>query len=69
MSRDYRKNGRKNAAPDIPAENLLAGKNAVAEALAAGRGINTLYLVDGMHGSAAGKLIEMAKTKGVPSTR
>lgn len=66
MSRDYRKNGRKNAAPDIPAENLLAGKNAVAEALAAGRGINTLYLVDGMHGSAAGKLIELAKTKGVP---
>ena len=66
MSRDYRKNSRKNAAPDIPAENLLAGKNAVAEALAAGRGINTLYLVDGMHGSAAGELIELAKTKGVP---
>ncbi len=49
-----------------PAVNILAGRNAVVEALKAGRGMNRVYLAEGMRPSDSAELVELAKERGVP---
>lgn len=47
-------------------EEMIAGRNAVLEALTSGRPMNKIYLKDGLTGSAPGKILAAAKQLGVP---
>lgn len=46
-------------------EDIIAGRNAVEEALRGGRPIDSLYVTRGEHGGSLGALIARAKSKGV----
>lgn len=45
---------------------ILAGRNAVFEALKGERSLNKLYVQEGAHGGSLGELLALAKNKGVP---
>lgn len=47
-------------------EEIIAGRNAVLEALTSGRPMNKIYLKDGLTGTAPGKILTAAKEIGVP---
>ena len=47
-------------------EEMIAGRNAVLEALTSGRPMNKIYLKNGLTGSAPGKILAAAKQLGVP---
>lgn len=47
-------------------EKMIAGRNAVLEALTSGRPMNKIYLKNGLTGSAPGKILAAAKQLGVP---
>ena len=56
---------RRDACPDPEtAENLLEGRNALTEALAAGRAIDKVYLAEGNTDRALARLAAMAKQAG-----
>lgn len=46
--------------------DLIAGRNAVSEALRSQRSINKILLQEGAHGGSLGEIIALAKQKGVP---
>ena len=46
--------------------DLIAGRNAVSEALRSQRSINKILLQEGAHGGSLGEIIALAKEKGVP---
>lgn len=46
-------------------EDIIAGRNAVEEALRSGRPIDSLYVARGVHGGSLGALIARAKDKGI----
>lgn len=46
--------------------DLIAGRNAVSEALRSQRSINKILLQEGTHGGSLGEIIALAKEKGVP---
>lgn len=46
--------------------DLIAGRNAVSEALRSQRSINKILLQEGSHGGSLGEIIALAKEKGVP---
>lgn len=46
-------------------EGIIAGRNAVEEALRGGRAIDSLYVARGEHGGSLGALIARAKEKGI----
>ena len=46
--------------------DLIAGRNAVSEALRSQRSINKILLQEGTHGGSLGEIIALAKQKGVP---
>ena len=48
------------------AGDVLAGRNAVAEALKGQRPLNKLLVQEGAHGGSLGELLALAKSKGVP---
>lgn len=47
-------------------ENLLPGRNAVTEALRAGRGINKLLIAKGSREAQVAPLVDEARTRGIP---
>lgn len=49
-----------------PHTDVIAGRNAVAEALKSGRALDTLYVARGARGGSLGALIARAKEAGVP---
>lgn len=49
----------------VTREDILAGRNAVLEALKHGRTINKLYLLDGAKGGSVGEITALAKESGV----
>lgn len=46
-------------------EEILAGRNAVKEALRSGRSINKLFVQDGINGGSVSEILALAKTSGV----
>lgn len=46
--------------------DLIAGRNAVSEALRSQRSINKILLQEGAHGGSLSEIIALAKQKGVP---
>ena len=46
-------------------EDIIAGRNAVAEALRSGRSINKIYLQEGSKGGSIGELLNAAKERGI----
>lgn len=49
-----------------PNNDLIAGRNAVSEALRGQRPINKILLAEGAHGGSLGEIVALAKAKGVP---
>ena len=49
-----------------PAEGVIAGRNAVTEALQSGRSLNKIYLRAGVQGGSIAKIQALAKERGVP---
>ena len=45
--------------------HILAGRHAIVEAIKAGRGINRILLADGLHGSSAHELRDLAREHGI----
>lgn len=54
------------AAPASLPDDLLLGRNAVTEALRAGRGINRILLAEGSREAQIAPILELARTRGVP---
>lgn len=54
------------AAPACLPDDLLFGRNAVTEALRAGRGINRILLAEGSREAQIAPILELARTRGVP---
>lgn len=48
------------------ATDLIAGRNAVGEALRSQRSINKILVAEGAHGGSLGEILSLAKSKGVP---
>ena len=48
------------------ANDVIAGRNAVSEALRGQRSINKIFVQEGAHGGSLGELVAVAKSKGVP---
>ncbi len=51
---------------DQPGNDIIAGRNAVAEALRAQRSLNKIFLQEGARGGSLGELLAAAKQRGVP---
>ena len=47
-------------------EELIAGRNAVTEALRSGHALNKIYVQEGAHGGSLGQILALAKDKRVP---
>ncbi|MCH3973359.1 MAG: 23S rRNA (guanosine(2251)-2'-O)-methyltransferase RlmB [Oscillospiraceae bacterium] len=50
----------------VRGDDVIAGRNAVMEALKSGRALESLYLARGVHGGSLGAIIARAKEAGVP---
>lgn len=48
------------------AEELIAGRNAVLEALRSGHALNKVYVQEGTHGGSLGQILALAREKQVP---
>ncbi len=51
---------------DQPVNDIIAGRNAVVEALRARRSLNKIFLQEGARGGSLGELVAAAKQRGVP---
>lgn len=61
--------GNWNPAPAQEGGNLVLGRNAVAELLQGGRQTECIYICDSGRGGPVGRIIEMARERGVPVKR
>lgn len=60
------KSDRRQPRPRLPEEAVLAGRNAVLEALKAGRALTAVYVARGERGASLGAIASRAKELGVP---
>lgn len=69
MKREMKEKKERGAAPGKMAplpDDVLLGRNAVMEALRAGRGINKIMIAQGSREAQVAPLVELARTRGVP---